>query len=329
MQIASTTIASGKHRVIGEALQSVVGWVDKCILLDVGLDDRTAEVAREICGDKLVIVQEPPTGTIAQWRNRALEVASEQGADWAITLDTDERIETNGEDIRRALETTKAETVFMREKEGQRSFRYWKDRAFRLPAKHRWCGAAHEEYESWKGTQAHFGSSRFWEVPKPLRRLLNREAYVVRTLTRSTAEEPGNPRWWFYLGDAQARLGEHEKAVEAFLKCVGLNGWTEEKAVACYRCADSLRLLKRFEEALEWCARGMVVDAGFAELPYLAAVCCMQMGKPEQAIHWAQASIGIGDVARGMLRHVPGITSGPLEVLEAAYQQLVEVTSCP
>jgi hypothetical protein len=90
--IASVTMTNGGGNVIKDALLSVVDWVDACILLDTGITDNTVEIARETAGNKLLLQKLPWPGSFAEARNAALDAAAAAGAQWAIILDTDERI---------------------------------------------------------------------------------------------------------------------------------------------------------------------------------------------------------------------------------------------
>uniref|UniRef100_A0A383VCA1 Glycosyltransferase 2-like domain-containing protein n=1 Tax=Tetradesmus obliquus TaxID=3088 RepID=A0A383VCA1_TETOB len=90
--IASVTLSNGGGNIIRDALLSVVGWVDACILLDTGIADDTVEVARQAAGSKLLLQRLPWPGSFAEARNAALDAAAAAGAQWAVILDTDERI---------------------------------------------------------------------------------------------------------------------------------------------------------------------------------------------------------------------------------------------
>jgi hypothetical protein len=90
--VASVTLTNGGSNSVKDALLSVVDWVDACILLDTGITDDTVEVARQTAGSKLLLQKLPWPGSFADARNAALDAAAAAGAQWAIILDTDERI---------------------------------------------------------------------------------------------------------------------------------------------------------------------------------------------------------------------------------------------
>src|SRR5580704_4221456 len=110
MILLSTTLTGNSEPMIGDALRSVVPFVDLCVVIDTGVTDETLRVAREVAKDKLVIRTFKWIDDFAAARNFALDVAWEvagatasPGDAWAIGVDTDERIQTNGEDVRAVL----------------------------------------------------------------------------------------------------------------------------------------------------------------------------------------------------------------------------------
>ena len=103
MKIVSTTLVGNNVDIVADALRSVVDWVDLCLVIDTGSTDGTLEVARSIAGAKYVERVFPWINDFAAARNFALAAAAELGANWAITVDTDERIIPKGEDLRAVL----------------------------------------------------------------------------------------------------------------------------------------------------------------------------------------------------------------------------------
>lgn len=109
----------------------------------------------------------------------------------------------------------------------------------------------------------------------------------VDILTKHTAANPTDARWFYYLGDAYAILGKHENAVAAFHNCTDLRGWDEEGAWAMYRAAQSLGELERYDNAVEALAKGMSRHPAIPELPWYASYLSFRAGKHQQAAWWA------------------------------------------
>ena len=61
-------------------------------------------------------------------------------------------------------------------------------------------------------------------------------------------------------------LGRYDEAIAAYRACSDLRGWPEEAAWACYREATCLTELKRWTDAIDACARGLVIRPATATL---------------------------------------------------------------
>ncbi|MFM9108007.1 MAG: hypothetical protein ACKOWF_15065, partial [Chloroflexota bacterium] len=86
--LVSVTMTGSSEDRIGDALRSAVPFVDRCVVVDTGVKDRTIEIAREICGDRLVVESFPWINDFAAARNFSLGAAARTGAEWAMNLDT-------------------------------------------------------------------------------------------------------------------------------------------------------------------------------------------------------------------------------------------------
>ena len=57
MKLISLTLTGNNEALIGDAIQSVVGWVDQCLVIDTGVTDRSLEVARRVVNIKSILEQ--------------------------------------------------------------------------------------------------------------------------------------------------------------------------------------------------------------------------------------------------------------------------------
>ena len=109
MKLVSTTISNNRESVIARMVKSVAPFVDEILIVDTGITDRTKENAQEAAGS--VPVKFFPftwTNDFAAARNFALQKANEVEADWCLMLDTDEYIDTGGDDIKKCLDDREA-----------------------------------------------------------------------------------------------------------------------------------------------------------------------------------------------------------------------------
>ncbi len=325
MKLASTTLTGNAAEMIRDALRSVVDWVDVCLVIDTGVSDDTLRVAAEVAGPKLEVRRFEWIGDFSAARNFALRAAHELGATWAITVDTDERIQLNGEDLR-ALLPSVSEGVLMMYDEART---YSKERCFRLPAGAEFEGPTHESFAGYRVGVRTLARATFRELPKSAAALRQKFERDVAILTRHTRAHPDDPRWFFYLGESLANLGQLEQALPAYDRCASLRGWNEESAWACYRAAECLCKLGRHVEAVEQCGRGLARHAGVAELAWLAAFACYRSRELAQAVYWAQLALVFGwhagkggKVPRIGFRNPSALYEGPYDILRFAYREL-------
>jgi len=325
--IVSTTLTASNAGIIGDALASVVTQVDRCIVIDTGARDDTLEVARAVAGEKLLVRQFPWQNDFAAARNFALGAAESAGAQWAVTVDTDERLLFDpGFDLRQVLADTAANVLLVSVAGGS----YAKERIIRLPATVRWNGPTHEALGGQRtGETAQLAGVRFSELPKDeatLRRKFERDVAVLRRYTR---QHPRDPRWHYYLGASHHDLGQYAAAIDAFRACAALGGWAEEGAWACYRAADCCCSLQRWNDAIEFCARGLAIRPATAELAWLAGFAAMKAKRYEDAIAWSNMAVvnGLYDGAgaafpRIGFRNASALYEGPYDVLRSTFKAL-------
>jgi len=324
MKIVTTTISNGNESIIADALFSVQPFADINLIIDNGIQDRTLDIAKSICGPGLTVVRNDAGGNYGDWRNLALAEAAKLG-DWACTLDTDERMICNGFDVRAFLESLPdaVETVLVLEDSGK----YCKERFFRLPARGTFNGLlAHEEYKA-AGGSALMPRVRFRELPKSKEALAARLERDLVNLQAQSREEPTNPRWPYYIGATLENLGRPMNAVNAYHECSGMDGSNETRAWACYRSAVCWNEMGRKEAAIAECAKGLGIYPGMAELAFMAGVLSLELGRFDDAIAWAYMAIPGGHGSRAALlrcgfRGPQGLFEGPYEVLEKAYRAL-------
>jgi len=320
----STTLTGSNADTIGDALASVVGQVDRCIVIDTGARDQTLEVARHIAGEKLLVREFPWRNDFAAARNFALHAAEVAGARWAVTVDTDERLIFDaGFDLKQELTRTKSRVLLVSYANGT----YAKERVIRLPAKVRWRGPTHEALDGQRsGESSVLSGVYFSELEKDeaqLRHKFERDAAILRDYTQ---QHPKDPRWHYYLGATLQDLKRYEEAIAAFRACADLRGWNEEGAWACYRMAECCCALRRWSEAIEACARGLAIRPATAELAWLAGFAAHKLKRHEDAIAWSNMAIvnGLYDGAgatftRIAFRHLPALYEGPYDVLRSTF----------
>ena len=206
MKLIATILARNDEARIADAITSVVDWVDTILLIDTGVTDSTLSIAEAASNGKLVTRQFSWCEHYGMARNFALIQANALGADWALTVDCQERMEwpgySNAMELKAALQRN--ETIRLwnaRCKDGSLA----KERIIRLPvgAQQHWCGEIFETFQGLRSDQ--FGiltGARFRVIDQfQETRRIEWEQAIVR-LERTVANDPGDGQSWFGLGRA-------------------------------------------------------------------------------------------------------------------------------
>lgn len=155
---------------------------------------------------------------------------------------------------------------------------------------------------------------------------LERDLVILR---EEVVDKPNVSRWWYYLGQTLASLGQHEGAIEVFDRSASVRDWAELCAWACYSSAKSLSELKRFREAVDRCGIGLAIDPKSPELAWMAGWCEYQQGHWSDAIAWSLMSLAIGHAEGAAVgndrigfRNLLGWYEGPLDVLRYSLRKV-------
>lgn len=339
VNVIATMLSDSQQDSVFEAVTSSIAFVDKFLLIDTGITDNTAEVVRNVAGTKFDRIRYEWTGSFADARNFALEVAAQHGADWAFTVDSDERfVFAPGFDQSRLKEVLNSKPEIQAWMMCVLGGEYSKERFIRVPAKLKWKGSTHETLVGYgENLRDNFRFGYFWEPAKgnvAFRAKLDRD---LQALQKEIQRSPFDPRWWYYLGQTYEGMREFDKAIEAFQKCAALDGWAGESASAYFRAAMCLKELGRYREAETCAATGLSRTPRSAELFWLAGFCAYQLGAMDRAIQWCELSIQCGDYLHNnstqgqvelTFRYVPASYEAPFDILRYAYHKIGEQQKC-
>jgi len=326
MKIVATMLAGNFEAVAADAAASVIDFVDELCIIDTGITDNTIDVVRGVANDKLHVKKYKWTDDFGDARNFALACASECGATWALTIDTDERLYFPGyktqNELHQALEVSDVWLV------SQQDGIYAKERFIRIPTNAIWKGRVHEEL---RGVQKRLTlpGCLFSEMPKSEASYDAKLQRDLVVLQEEVVTHGDNPRWHYYLGQTLECLGEVSKAVDAYENCMLLDGWADESAWACYTAARCCVALGEYKRAERFCANGMTKKPSMPELPWLAGWCCYKRGEYESAIVWSKiaASLGSKDARHesGMFVYPPAWWEAPYDVMRWSYKAIGSV----
>ena len=318
MKIVSITITSNKSGIIGDALRSVVDWVDACLIVDLNITDDTLDVARAVCGEKLIVSKFTDQATTGEMRNFGLDEAGRLDFDYGIILDTDERIHLNGHDWR-DLVVNEPDVVML----WADNRTYSKQRIFKLPTHLRYEGNVHEGVVGNMKCQLVNGPY-FTELEKSPEANAAKGRWMEAQLLMEIEANPTDGRKWYNLGDARLLYGNKEGARLAFLESIRYfkNPWTCAILSAIYQEKGD------DEAAIDILLKGLSWDAAWSELAWMISAIKFNLGEYEQAICWSMMALGTGEIEGCNIkrplgfRHPKGRTIGPYEILALSYDAL-------
>lgn len=328
-KIVTTTLLSNNQDIIADAIQSALPYVDNMIFIDTGSKDGTVALARTLAGEKAIVVTYPWPHDFASARNFSLQAALDAGADWAITLDTDERLQLQkGFDLRAHLQQSNAELICCPDE----TRTYEKERIIRVrrQSQSSWYGAVHECFSGVPAeSYASLQTMTFSELPKSDDDFEKKLVRDIAELSKQIARTPNDGRWYFYLGESHRGLKNYDNAVEAYETSVKLMEWAELRAWACYQIGTCYSEQQKFQETIRWCSTGLTYHAGCAELAWLAGWAAYQLNQIQNTIFWENIALTIHKTVGLDLRfrrvsfsNPRGFFEGPHDVLRYAWKQL-------
>jgi len=325
MRICAITVTSRtREHLIADALRSVEPYVSNFLILhlyDAEGEDNTLQIARQIGSKRTTVVNASIHDGMPAIRNKGLFEAKMLGAEWALILDTDERIIPNGIDLRVALEKADADVhaIDISRVGGNEQ----RTKFIRLPASGKYSGLMHEEYTPVGGRIELMAGMRFSEVG--VGSMDRTPSVSLPHIERQILEDPTNSRWRYYRALMLEHSGKLYDAIEAYELVDNpiLAGWISFRMACCHA------KLKEYGAALEVCCNGMKHSPTHAELPWFASLQAMQFGEPEKALAWAKMAHSLGwsgiperFISRRGPRHIKAFYEGPLEVMQMAYMAL-------
>jgi len=323
MKLCSITIADGdREPIIQDALRSALPFVDAVMVvhLDKGAPDRIFDLACEASGGRL-IYKELPFSQVIDARNYGLACAGLGGFDWAMQLDTDERILTNGADIRATLVKMPKDVQIVNVLDDKGH--YTKFRFFRLPTSGAYYQGNHPRiHEDWwpEPVVAVMDRVRFHELPKSAERRAHDWKETQAGLIAQAMDEPDCPRWPYHLGVNFEEVDEFEKAIPCYGKALALTDRPDDYGWLCFRTAVCYYKQNSFTACLQWCLAGLQKATGMAELSMMAAHASLALGEIKNAISWARHCIASSE-DRGRIgqRDIEAYFEAPHEILAECY----------
>ncbi|MGF1545775.1 MAG: tetratricopeptide repeat protein [Thiotrichales bacterium] len=234
--ICLAMIVKNERHVIERLIAQVAPYLSYWVIVDTGSSDGTQGLIRDrfaelgIAGE----LHERPWRDFGHNRSEALALADGH-ADYLWVIDADDSIDGTLD-----LSDLTADGYALRIRSG---FDYWRQQLFRSGMGWRYEGVLHEYPECdqphtvvrIEGDYAILSGRIGARSQDPLK--YHKDALVLEAALR---DDPGNARYWYYLGQSWMDAGEPARAIEAFRRRVALGGWDEEAYCAQLRLGRCL-----------------------------------------------------------------------------------------
>lgn len=228
-------IVKNESKILTRMFDAVVDIIDCYCICDTGSTDNTIQIitdyfaAKEITGK---IIYEP-FKNFAHNRNVALQ-ACKGMSDYVLLLDADMILKISDKFVKSAL-THDYYHIF----QGNESFYYQNTRIVRNNGLFSYFGVTHEYIN------APPKNTGFKVFDKRVIFILDvgdggsksdKFKRDIALLEKGIEDEPGNTRYYFYLGNSYRDFDSADtrtKAIETYKKLLTMNGWAQEKYCAC------------------------------------------------------------------------------------------------
>lgn len=289
--VATVLLGPGSEKTVPDAVRSLAPRVDGFVLIESGGGIAAVHAAQDAGALPSVNRSYSWRGDYGAARQFALTCAREMGADYAITLDPDERIELPLSYRERLEAFPEIDVWKLRDKnEG-----YEKERIIRTAGPARWHGIVCENVVGIESRATLEGS--FWELPKtPEQQQKVYERGVTET-ARMIANGDDQYKWHRHRGTCLMGLGRGDEALQEYEIALGMAESPEDRAWCSYLICEQLVLRDRFTEARELAGKGLAQHAGFLpEFAWIWAYTDYKLGEADagrtrdSAMHWQNAS---------------------------------------
>ena len=307
MIVATCLAGPGAESIIGDALRSALVVADAFLIILSGCDESAtkAEAHGVLCGLQVSFASFAWTGDYAEARNFALDKAEAMGADWALTLDCDERLELRREDLPLYLPDVHSINV------KDRDHGYQKERLIRCGVGARWQYPVHERLIA-SGRYA-LARGAFWELPKSLETKRARRDRGIEKCLELLATGHGDPHIKRHLAECLGDAGRLEEAIGLWQDVsADPEAKLYEKTWCEFRLAERQMQSGDLAGARDRAAMAVGRDPGLVqELGTLLACLNSFLGDNQAALLWAFTVIGAPvDETRGGHRFLqPSIAS--------------------
>lgn len=290
VSLALVMMVKNENKRILVSLDSVKDIVNKFVIMDTGSEDNTKTIIKEYCAKndiELHLIERtfPHPFHYSNARNVVLDFAEDK-ADFLLLLDCNDELK-EGKNVRNFVNMYKGQSsafhVCQEWWSGTSLDKYYNIRLLKTGYGWRYKGAIHEYicnniHKGPDTVSRVFGftiyQDRTLDDDKSVKRF-SRDEEVLEAeyqenikLIQKGELSSQDPRTVFYYGQTCMSLGKNEKAYRLNRERSEMEGFTEERFHAYYRCGDLSRILKHdWEETFFWYYKAYEYSAKTFDVP--------------------------------------------------------------
>jgi glycosyltransferase involved in cell wall biosynthesis len=245
-------IVKDEEDSIERCIDSVAPYIDSWVIVDTGSKDKTIEKIHEVMGKHGIpgTLYERPWVNFAHNRTEALNLAKDV-CDYRFMMDADDYLVVDeGKNPFSVLDSDAGYSIKLKFAD----IEYYRFFLFKSDLDWRFEGVLHEYPALPDNTPKSGGNLNDCHIManiSPLKRAKSvKEKYAkdAKILEKALKDEPGNPRYQFYLAQSYRDSSQTNKAIEAYKKRAAMGGWDEEVYISLYHVALLMDQVGRKEE---------------------------------------------------------------------------------
>lgn len=273
--IVACLIVKNEEALLGRCLESIKD-ADAIYILDTGSIDRTVEIARKYTDN--VFLDFIWTDDFQQAQNHLLNKVRGK-YDWVLSLDADEVLLSDFDEVRKAVELGKDMIRVTMVAEGGNRLEFGFGRLFRNTPEIYWMQKIHKHLNI-PGEGEQIGNIRIMFGWSPAHN--NDPDRALRILERVVSEEKEPGRNLYYLGREYWYKKRYQEATATLGRYVQISDWPAEKAESFLVMSQAYSAQGLDEDARDAILQAIKINPEFKEaIEWMAGIC-----PPEHALQW-------------------------------------------
>lgn len=267
--ICLSMIVKNEAHILRRCLESVKPYIDHWVICDTGSTDGTPAVAQDALSDVPGKVYHHKWQDFGTNRTHALELAARTGCDYTLVIDADETLVVEDPTVLANL-TADAYRVEMRFP----AISYPRVNLMRSALKWRYVGVIHEYATCTPpAEEVLIQGIHMWTDGQGARGISQDKVKSdLAVMRKAVKDEPGNARYWFYLGQTCEVAGRIDDAIEAYKQRTTMGDYYEEVWYSHYRIAQLRVLQNRWDDAVLEYLEAYAIDHTRAEPLYWLSI---------------------------------------------------------